>query len=347
MKKVLSTIMPCCMALVLLTVSCKHEIPASSGIVTPVPNTPGTGGGGTTAACDTANFKYSTAVEPLLKRSCISCHNASNPGGGIDLSTFTLAQAFAKNGRLFGSINHSAGYKPMPQGAAKFTVCEITQIKKWIDAGALNDLAGTGGGTTPITPVINLTPCSTDTVYFQNTIQPLIASGCTTSGCHDAITKASGVDLTSYTKIMGYVNVGNASNSKLYKVLVKTGNEKMPLPPLPAFTATQITQVQNWINQGAKNNVCNGCDTTKFSYAAAIQPIMQTSCIGCHSTASPGGGIDLSTYAQMKIYAANGRLFGSINHTPGYSAMPKGIPQMPACQILQIKKWIDAGAPNN
>jgi hypothetical protein len=72
--------------------------------------------------------------------------------------------------------------------------------------------------------------------------------------------------------------------------------------------------------------------------------------VGCHSTASAassGGGIDLSTYTQVKIYATNGRLYGSINHTAGYSAMPKNLAQMPACQIIQIKKWIDAGSLNN
>ena len=246
MKKALSTLIPCCMALVLFTVSCKHDIPAYSEV---------------------------DATTPVIP--------------------------------------------------------------------------GTGGGTPPILPTFNLTPCRTDSIYFQNEIQPLIASGCTTSGCHDAITRASGVDLSSYAKIMGYVSAGNAGNSKLYKVLIKTGSEKMPLPPLPAFTAAQITSVQKWINQGAKNNVCNGCDTTKFSYSAAVLPIMQTSCIGCHNATSPGGGIDLSTFAQVKIYALNGRLFGSVNHTPGYSVMPKGIPQMPACQIYQIKKWIDSGSPNN
>ncbi len=352
MKKILTThVLPVCAAILLFAVSCKHEIPANTGVVTPTPTTP-TPTVPTpttpTTGCDTANFKYSTAVAPMLSKNCVSCHNASNPGGGIDLSTLALVQAFAKNGRLYGSINQSAGYSPMPKGAAKLSSCEITQVKKWIDAGALDDLAGTGGGTTtPTIPGINLTPCSTDTVYFQNTILPLIASGCTTSGCHDAVTRAEGIDLTGYNNIMGYVNTSNPSNSKLYKVLVKTGNERMPLPPLPAFTAVQINQVLTWINQGAKNNVCNGCDTTKFSYAAAIQPIMQTNCVGCHNATSPGGGIDLSTYAQVKIYAANGRLFGSVNHTPGFSAMPKGIPQMPGCQILQIKKWIDAGAPNN
>lgn len=304
--------------------------------------------GSTTTGCDTLNFQYSTAIQPLLQTNCTGCHSAGNPlGGGIDLSTFALAQAFALNGRLLGSVTHSAGYSPMPKGMSALSACNITQIRKWINAGALNDIAGSGGGTnTPVVPPI-ISNCSPDTVYFQNEIAPLITSSCTTSGCHDAISKASGVTLTSYANILNYVIAGNASSSKLYKVLVKTGSERMPLPPLPALTTDQIAKVQKWINQGAKNNFCSSCDTTKYTYTAAVQPILQTNCVGCHSTASAGGGIDLSSYAQVKIYATNGRLYGSINHTPGYSPMPKNTAQLPACQIIQIKKWIDAGSLNN
>lgn len=323
------------------TISCVHEIPIST-------NSSGTGGGGTagTSSCDTTKFLYSSTIAPLLLTNCVTCHSAGNPNnGGIDLSNFANAQAFALNGRLYGSMAHLPGYSAMPKGTAQLSSCNLTQIKKWIAAGALNDLGGTNP-TNPTTP-LPTSNCSPDTVYFQNTIGPLIASSCTTSGCHDAITNASGVNLTTYANIMNYVTVGNATGSKLYKVMVKTGNERMPLPPLNPMTATQLTQIQTWINQGAKNNVCSSCDTTKYTYSLDVQPLLATNCVGCHSTVSAGGGIDLSSYAQVKVYATNGRLYGSIAHTPGYSAMPKNQAQMPACQIIQIKKWIDAGSQNN
>ncbi len=300
------------------------------------------------AGCDTLNFLYSTTISPLLQSNCIGCHSAGNPkSGGIDLSTFVNAQAFALNGRLLGSVTHAPGYSPMPKGMAQLSACNITQLKKWIAGGAKNDLATGGGGGTPTPTPLPTSNCSADTVYFQNTIGPLIASSCTTTGCHDAITKASGVDLTTYTNILKYVNAGNANGSKLYSVMARTDGERMPPAPLSPMSANQLTQVKTWINQGAKNNFCSSCDTTTYTYALAVQPLMATNCVGCHSTASAGGGIDLSSYAQVKVYATNGRLFGSINHTPGYSAMPKNQAQMPACQIIQIKKWIDAGALNN
>ncbi|MCX6205324.1 MAG: hypothetical protein NTZ19_03630, partial [Bacteroidetes bacterium] len=78
------------------TISCVHEIPISS-------NSTGTGGAGTagTSSCDTSKFLYSTTIAPLLLTNCVTCHSAGNPNnGGIDLSNFANAQAFALNGRL-------------------------------------------------------------------------------------------------------------------------------------------------------------------------------------------------------------------------------------------------------
>lgn len=201
---------------------------------------------------------------------------------------------------------------------------------------------GTGGGSST-----NNGTCSPDSVYYKNVIEPLIVSGCTQAGCHNATSHASGVILTSYSQIAAYTIAGNASASKLYKVLIKTGSERMPLPPLPAFTSTQIALVQKWINQGAKNNACNACDSTNFKYSTAVQPMMQTSCVGCHSQSNAGGGIDLSTYSLVKTVALNGKLLGSIMHNAGYSPMPKGGSKMSDCEIAQIRKWIDAGSLNN
>jgi hypothetical protein len=39
----------------------------------------------------------------------------------------------------------------------------------------------------PIDTVATGIPCSPDTVYFQNTILPMLIANCTQSGCHNAI----------------------------------------------------------------------------------------------------------------------------------------------------------------
>lgn len=200
------------------------------------------------------------------------------------------------------------------------------------------------------TPVTGGTQtCSTDTVYFQNKVLPLINSSCAMSGCHDAVTKKDGVNLSSYAYILatGGVKPGDPANSKLYKVLNKTGGDRMPPPPAAAFTTAQKDIIYKWILQGAKNNACNDCDTTVFTYNTGIAPIMNTWCKGCHNPASLGGGIDVSTYTGVKAIAVNGKLVGSITHAAGYSAMPQSGAKLSDCRITQIKKWIAAGSLNN
>lgn len=191
--------------------------------------------------------------------------------------------------------------------------------------------------------------CSTDTIYFQNKVLPLINSSCTMSGCHDAVTRKEGVNLSSYASIMatGGVKPGNPGGSKLYTVLNKTGGERMPPPPAAAFTQAQKDIIYKWILQGAKNNACNDCDTTVFTYNAGVTPIINTYCKGCHNPASLGGGIDLSNYNGVKAVATNGKLLGSITQASGYIAMPQGASKLSDCRITQIKKWIAAGSLNN
>jgi uncharacterized membrane protein len=90
------------------------------------------------------------------------------------------------------------------------------------------------------------------------------------------------------------------------------------------------------------------CDTVgTISYSAKVVPILQQKCYSCHSVSFPSGNVAMSTYATDKAIAVNGSLYGSINHANGYSPMPKGAAKMTTCEIATIKKWIDAGSPNN
>lgn len=208
----------------------------------------------------------------------------------------------------------------------------------------VNDPTGSG---TVVTPPPAST-CSPDSVYFVNQIMPLISSNCAMSGCHDAITHAEGLNLTTYAGIMRKVSAGNANNSDLYKVLNKSGSDRMPQPPRQALTTAQKALIQKWINQGAKNNNCTGsCDTAVFTFSAAVKPILDNKCAGCHNPANLGGNIDLSTYASVRLVALNGKLNGSVSHQPGYSPMPKNAAKLSDCEIRQVQKWIAAGSLNN
>ncbi len=90
-----------------------------------------------------------------------------------------------------------------------------------------------------------------------------------------------------------------------------------------------------------------GCDTTDISYAANILPIMQNNCYRCHDARNNQGNITLEGYANLKVYADNGRLLGAIRWDAGFSPMPQDASKLSDCTISQVEAWINAGAPNN
>ncbi len=89
------------------------------------------------------------------------------------------------------------------------------------------------------------------------------------------------------------------------------------------------------------------CDTTQVSYANHIAPVMTASCNSCHSAPSPLGGVNTSDYPGLGVVAGNGELKGSVNHLPGFAAMPQGQPQLDSCSLKRINAWINQGFPDN
>lgn len=89
-------------------------------------------------------------------------------------------------------------------------------------------------------------------------------------------------------------------------------------------------------------------DPATVKYSTTINTILNSyGCLGCHAGASSSGGINLASHAGIKTVADNGRLYGAINHAPGFTPMPQGGGKMNGCDIRKVKAWIDAGAPNN
>lgn len=210
----------------------------------------------------------------------------------------------------------------------------------------ITDTGNSGGSNPPVTST-----CSADTVYFQQQILPIFVSNCAMSGCHDNASHQDGITLTSYQGIMsGGIRANNPSNSKIYRVITTTDpNDRMPQRPRNPLTQDQINAINKWIMQGAKNNSCINaiCDTANVTYSISIKPIITNKCQGCHSSSNAGGGYDLSIYAGVKARINDGKLWGAVNHVAGYSAMPKNGAQLSTCELAKIKKWMDAGAPNN
>jgi len=216
---------------------------------------------------------------------------------------------------------------------------------------------GTGGPadtTKPTTPPPVPPPppvassCSADTVYFTNTILPLLTSNCAMSGCHDGVSRgdAGQYTLNTYAGIKAIVKPGNANGSKLVDVIT---NGSMPPRGHTPISSSQLTAIETWINQGALNNTCNdiACDTTNVTYSGTIAAILQNYCNGCHSGSTPSGSVDLTAYSGVLAQVQNGKLWGDVSHATGYNAMPVGGASLSSCDLNKINSWIKKGAPNN
>lgn len=180
---------------------------------------------------------------------------------------------------------------------------------------------------------------------------PLFQTNCAKSGCHDSVTMQEGHQFDRYATIVAHgINAGDSSNSEIYKVITAGAPSRiMPKFPNKSLTAAQIHIIATWIQQGAANstNCALACDISLFTYSGAVRPILQTHCLGCHSgLAVDGGFISLDTYDGVKEQVTINTLYPAITHT-GPIPMPKIGKKLSDCKIAIIKKWIEAGAPDN
>jgi len=186
-------------------------------------------------------------------------------------------------------------------------------------------------------------------VCFDREVLPVIKSSCTMSGCHDGDKELPPLD--TYEDLLRLVKTGKPVSSKLHEVLTANPNSESFMPPKPnePLTSAQINAISLWILQGAKHTTCNDipCDTLNVTFTGSILPITDTYCKGCHSGSNPDGGVTLTNYTTVKASIASGRFMGSVEQKTGFTAMPKGSSKLPACNITQLKKWINNGMPNN
>ncbi len=206
----------------------------------------------------------------------------------------------------------------------------------------------------PDTPDVPLPTreCDPDTVYFLNDILPLLNSSCAIPGCHDPATASDGVVLSNYNSIINTADVrpGNPGGSDLYEVITDSDpDDRMPPPGsgVSPLTPDQIMDIFIWINQGALNNGCDGCDTADVTFSASVFPLIQTHCTGCHSGPTPQGGLSLTNYAQISSTANSGLLIHAVEGTGGITPMPLYQPSLSDCAIRTLKIWIADGSPDN
>lgn len=199
---------------------------------------------------------------------------------------------------------------------------------------------GTGGNTT------------TDTALcFERDVLPIFIANCAKSGCHsgqDNNSAREGYVLNSYETISKSEDFRpyQPSKTKIFKVLRDDDDDRMPYK-LPPLKDKEIDLIYRWILSGAENSTCRSSSSATPTFAASIQPLLNTNCISCHSTASPSKGVSLDNYNGVKAVATDGRLLGVIRHTPGYPQMPLNRAKLADADIAAIEKWVLAGALQN
>jgi uncharacterized membrane protein len=182
-------------------------------------------------------------------------------------------------------------------------------------------------------------------ICFERDILPIFNSKCAMSGCHDAGTSAEGYTLDNYKNIVSDgIVAGKPNKSEVYESIA---DGEMPPKNSTQLSESEKQLIYDWIAEGAKNgiNCASACDTAVSGFSSTIQPMMTKYCVGCHAYPNAGAGVDLSSPLGVKN-AINQGLMKSLDHT-GYYPMPKGGSKLSDCEINQVRKWIQKGAPND
>jgi len=297
---------------------------------------------------DLSEVCFERDVLPVFQNSCAiaACHDGQGESGLVLNNYLDISHAVTP-GRPFDSKVYKAiistwGENKMPPDQP-LSLDNRTIIRVWIEQGALLTICpeSTGNGTGG-EPYVNPRAC------FTRDILPVLVSRCASTGCHDAVTHTEGYIFTSYSTAMAAVVPGNPGASKLYEVITKpAGEDRMPPAGSAQLTLTEIDSIRKWIGYGALDENCGEiCDTINpVTFSGTIWPVIQTSCLGCHSGASPSGNVNLGSYAGIAVPAASGLLIQSLKGA--------GVPKMPpagnfsSCRIRQFEIWVSNGFPNN
>ncbi len=96
-----------------------------------------------------------------------------------------------------------------------------------------------------------------NTICFDTEVLPIFQTNCALSKCHSGPDPEEDFLATDYQSIMEKISPNDLSGSKAYKVLTKSGEDRMPPPPYNMLSEEQRTIIAVWIQQGAKETKCN------------------------------------------------------------------------------------------
>jgi hypothetical protein len=291
-----------------------------------------------------AEICFERDVLPVFLNSCAisGCHDGSGESDLVLTNYVAISHALEPgnpdNSEVYKAITSRWGENRMPPSGPLPLETRML-IRLWIEQGAPQSICPEEGGDPNF---VNQRAC------FTRDVLPVLVSGCALANCHDVITHEEGYTFTSYSSTMLAVKPGNPSGSKLVEVITETDpGDVMPPPPYNRLSQSAVDSIKAWISYGALNEYCGEeCDTlSTVTFSGVIWPLAEKSCKGCHSGASPSGGVSITGYQDLKNLASSGSLIKALNGA--------GVPKMPPagsfsqCRIRQFELWVTDGALNN
>ncbi len=224
--------------------ACTHYLDDSTTPVDPIDTTDNSANSNNPCSPDSVYF--AADILPLLQSNCAmsGCHSTASHEDGVVLVSYSTIMQTGEitpfnsgNSEIYEVITETNPNKIMPPPPAlPLSAAQIAMINTWIQQGALNNACNQ-----------NASGCDTTNMSFANNIRPILQSACI--GCHQGNSPGGGINLSTYTGVLGSVGTGELMGS----IRRQSGFSAMPKNGA-ALQACQINKIQAWINQGAPNN---------------------------------------------------------------------------------------------
>ncbi len=298
---------------------------------------------------DLPEICFEKEVLPIFLNNCSNtgCHDGTGESGLILDNYLSISHAVEpgnpSQSEIYRAITARSGEGRMPPDMP-LTLENRTIVRLWIEQGAILTVCPD-----------DIPPAGQDPDYvnprscFSRDILPVLVSNCAIPGCHDTQSHKEGYLFSSYTTTLKAVKPGNPSDSKLYEVITKTqGEDRMPPAPYSRLSQSNIDSIAAWISYGALDEYCGEvCDTiNQVTFTGTIFPLVRKYCTGCHSGATPSGGVSLNNYSDIQAIAASGVLMNALNGSGGITRMPPS-GTLSVCRIRQFEIWVNEGSQNN
>ena len=170
---------------------------------------------------------YAEVNQLVISTNCLSCHGATNPSGGVDLTSYQLVNSYIV------AMKNDIDSKSMPL-TGSLSTSQIALFDQWYTQGHLEM-----GGIASNTPTPTPTPVLTSTVTFAQVNQSVFSTSCLR--CHNSSQVDGGVMVDTYAHV----------SSSLSKITSAINSGAMPQGS--SLTSAQKTLFDQWIATGASD----------------------------------------------------------------------------------------------